>query len=267
MVNVTVKMMNLQELVRKTYLEGTINTAVIQFKDNRMFIEAVGIETEQGIVDGQLMVNVSYPCETMTEAGEIALSFIDDNKKMDILPKLELFERDDIVQLSVTGNELVVTRLNPPQVLTYELIDKKFVKSFSVGRKIVFGTPIKIVKIDGTSKDLVLDSTVVVDAQKLKEHGSKILKFKAKAIPITIKDGKLVTNVKGETSGFIREVDGIISVVGNANSTYNDVILKIFANGIGTATVKMSEGSPIHVSYTHESMTANFLLQIKDDKE
>jgi hypothetical protein len=201
----------------------------------------------------------------MTEGGEIALKLIDDNGKVDVLPKLELFERDDVVQLSTLNNELVITRVTTPQTLTYELTDKKFVKTFSVGMKVIFGASIKLVKLDGKEKLITFDSSVIVDAQKLKEHGSKILKFNAKTIPVSIKDGKLVTNVKGTTSGFIREVEGVVSVIGSATSQYSKDLLTIFAHGIGTATIRMSEGSPMYVSFVNESMTANYLIQVKED--
>lgn len=261
----TVKMMNLQELVRKVYLEGLINSAVIQFKNNRMTISAVGVEDEQGIVDQTLTIDVSYPCESMTEEGEISISFIDDQKKADFLPKLELFERDDIVSLSVSQNKLVVSRANPPQVLTYDLADKKFVKTYSEGLKTIFGTPIRLLKLDGKEKLISFDSSVVVDAQKLKDHGAKISKINAKSIPLQIKEGKLITNLQGETSSLLREVEGVTSVVGNASSIYSKELLKIIKQGIGTTTLRFSEGSPLHLHYEHESAIMDYLIQVHEE--
>lgn len=261
MVNTILKMHNLQELIRKTYLEGKINNAVIQFKDNRMKIEAIGLEDDQGIIDNTLTIDVNYPTDSMTEGGEVAI-----NGLGDLLSKLELFERDDIVQLSLTQNQLVISRATPPQVLTFDLADKKFIKTYSTGLKVIFGTPIKLVKLDGKEKLISFDSSVVVDAQKLKEHGAKISKIGATSIPIKIKDGKLITEVKGETSGLTREVEGIVSSTGNASSVYETVILTILKMGIGTATLKLSEGSPIHICFEHESMTANYLVQVREEK-
>lgn len=259
-VKATVKMYNLQELIRKTHMGGLINDAVIKFQDNRMKIEAIGFEDEQGVVDQTITIDVNYPCET-TENGEVALNLIGD-----LLTKLELFERDDIVQISVSAkNELVVARTTPPQVLLYDLADIKFIKTYSTGLKTIFGAPIKLVKLDGKEKLITFDTTVVVDGQKLKEHGAKISKIEAKSVPLSIRDGKLITDVKGETSGLIREVEGVTSVVGNASSIYDKEILTIFKYAIGMATLRLSEGSPIHIHFEHESMTADYLLQVFEE--
>lgn len=260
MVQAIVKMYNLQELIRKTYLNGLVNNAVVQFKDNRMKVEAIGIEDEQGVVDQTLTVDVNYPCET-TENGEVALNNIGD-----FLSKLELFERDDIVQLSVSNNNLVIGRATPSQVLSYELADPKFIKTHSVGLKTIFGTPIRLVKLDGKEKLISFDTTVVVDGQKLKDHASKISKIKAVSIPISAKDGKLITDIKGETSGLVREVEGVTSVVGNASSSFDKELLTIFNHAIGVATLRLSEGSPIHIHYEHESMSADYLLQVHEER-
>lgn len=260
MVQATVKMHNLQELIKKSYLGGLINNAVILFKDNRMKIEAIGFEDEQGTVDQTLTLDVNYPCET-TENGEVAINLIGD-----LLSKLELFERDDIVQISVSNNNLVVGRTTPPQVLTYEIADIKFIKTYSTGLKTIFGTPIKLVKLDGKEKLISFDSVVIVEGQKLKEHGSKISKIGAISIPLSIKEGKLITDVKGETSGLIREVEGVTSATGNASSSYDKEILTIFSHAIGIAILRLSEGSPIHIHFEHESMTADYLLQVYEQR-
>ncbi len=264
MVNVTVKMHNLQELVRKTYLDGTINNVVILFKDNRMKIQAIGIEDEQGIIDNTLTVDVNYPCETMTEGGEVALNLLDDEKKPSFLPKLELFERDDIVQVSTTQTQVNIVRVTPYQALSYDLVDKKFVKTYSETLKVVFGTPIKFI-VGDKEKTLSFDASVIVDSQKLKDHGSKVSKIKANCIPLRIKDGKLTTDMKDNSSGLVRDVDGVTTAVGNASSVYEKVLLNIFKMGIGTAVLKFSEGSPLHAHYEHESMTADYLLQVHSE--
>ncbi len=263
MVKATAKIYNLQELIRKTYLGGIINNAVILFKDNRMKIEAIGIEDEQGVIDQTLTVDVNYPCET-TENGEVPIGNNEGSALGDFLSKLELFERDDIVQISTQNNNLIIGRTTPPQVLTYELADIKFIKTYSTGLKTIFGTPIRLVKLDGKEKLISFDSSVVVDGQKLKEHGAKISKIKAISIPLSIKDGKLITDVKGETSGLMREVDGVTSVVGNASSSYDKELLTIFNHAIGIATLRLSEGSPIHIHFEHETMTADYLLQVHE---
>ncbi len=254
------KIYALQELIRKTHLNGLINNCVIIFRDGRMKTECVGIEDEQNIIDQTLTVDVNYPCETI-ENGEVAL-----NNLGDFLSKLELFERDDIVQISIQNNSLIIGRITPPQVLTYELADIKFIKTYSTGLKTIFGTPIRLVKLDGKEKLISFDSSVVVDGQKLKEHGAKISKIKAISIPLSIKDGKLITDVKGETSGLMREVDGVTSVVGNASSSYDKELLTIFNHAIGIATLRLSEGSPIHIHFEHEGMTFDALLQVHEER-
>jgi len=257
MLNVTVKMHNLQELIRKVYLNGLINDAVLMFKDNRMKIEAIGMEDEQGVVDQTLTIDVNYPCE-VTEGGNVAINGIGT-----LLSNLELFERDDIVQLSISAkNELVVVRTTPSQVLTYDLADIQFIKTYSTGLKTIFGAPIKIVKLDGKEKLIAFDTTVVVDGQKLKEHAKKVSAIKATSVPIRVIGGKLITDIKGEISGLTREVEGVTSASGNSGSTFKGDILTIFNHGIGTATLRFSEGSPIHVHFEHESMTADYLLQV-----
>lgn len=266
MVNVTLKMHNLQELIRKTYLEGLFNSIVIQFKDNRMKIEAIGIEDEQGIIDNTLTIDINYPTESMTEGGEIAINLLNDDKNPDFLPKLEIFERDDIVQLYVNNNQLVINRVTPMLSLTYDLVDKKFVKTYSTGLKTIFGTPIRLVRLDGKEKLITFDSSVVVDAQKLKDHGAKVSKIGAKSIPLKIKDGKLITELKGETSSLIKEVEGVKLAVGNASSIYDKELLTILKMGIGTAILKLSEGSPLHIHFEHESMSADYLIQVHEEK-
>jgi hypothetical protein len=262
MVQTTVKMYNLQELVRKAYLKGLINSAVILFKDNRMKIEAIGFEDEQGIVDQTITVDVNYPTDSMTEGGEVSIGDLGD-----LLSKLELFERDDIVQVATSSkNELIIVRNTPPQTLTYDLADIKFIKTYSTGLKTIFGSPIRLVKLDGKEKHIAFDCTVILDGQKLKEHGSKIEKIKATNIPISAVGGKLVTDMRGETSGLMREVEGVTSVVGSASSSYDKEILTIFNHAIGTATLRLSEGTPIHIHYEHESMTADYLLQVHEER-
>jgi hypothetical protein len=227
-----------------------------------MKIEAIGIEDEQGVVDQTLTLDINYPCESMTEGGEVAL-----NNLKEFLSNLEIYERTDIVQLSVSNNELVVTRVTPPQVLTFELADKKFVKTYSEGLKTVFGTPIKMIRLDGKEKLISFDASVVVDAQKLKEHSSIVSEISTKSVPITIKDGKLTTTVKGDISTLTRDVEGVTSATGNASSIYSKYLLPILKYGIGTATLRMSEGSPIHVHFEHESMTADYLLQVFEESK
>ncbi len=106
----------------------------------------------------------------------------------------------------------------------------------------------------------------MVDGQKLKEHGKKISMIGASSIPLSIKDGKLITEVSGETSGLMREVEGVTSVVGNASSSYDRELLMIFIHAIGIATLRLSEGSPIHIHFEHETMTADYLLQVHEER-
>lgn len=261
MVNATVKMHNLQELIRKTYLKGLINNAVILFKDNRMKIEAIGIEDSQGIIDNTLTMDINYPCESMTEMGDVAV-----NDLGNLLGKLELFERDDVVQISTSNNQLVVVRLNPAQTLFYDLADKKFVKTYSTGLKVIFGNPIKLIRADGKEKTITLDSSVVVDAQKLKEHGSKVSKIKGNSVPLKIENGKLTTSMKDDTSGLTRDVEGVTTAIGNASSSYIKELLTIFEQGIGTAVLRFQNNSPLHIHYEHESMTADYLIQVCEEK-
>ncbi len=261
MVNAIAKMHNLQELVRKVNLGGLIDNAVILFKDNRMKIEAIGTEDEEGIIDNTLTIDVDYPCEVV-EAGEVGINHLGN-----FLANLELFERDDVVQISVYQNILTIVRASqPPQTLTFEVADTKYIKTYSTGLKVIFGTPIKLVLLNGETKLMTFDSSAIVDAQKLKEHASKVAKIDVKYVPISIKDGKLITDVRGETSGLIREVDGVTAIVGKASSLYDKELLTILRLGIGTATLKFSENAPLHIHFEHESMTADYLLQIHDEK-
>lgn len=269
MVNVTVKMYNFQELIRKTHLktqgEGLIQSAVIVLKNKRMNIDAIGFEDSQGTVDQTIMSSVTYPCESVEEEGEIAVDNLGD-----LLSKLELFKRDEIVQIYTNEKNLIITRpiidgTTSSQTLSYELADKNDIKSYPSGIKIVFDNPIVLKNINGNEKKITFDSFVVVDGQKIKEHGSVISEIKAKSIPLTIKDGKLFTNVKGETSGLDREVEGIISIDGNASSIYDKEFLTILKHAIGVVTLRFSEGSPIHIHFEHESMTADYLLQVNEE--
>ena len=260
MLNATVKMHNLQELIRKTYLGGLITNAVIIFKDNRMKIEAIGIEDKEGIIDNTLTIDVNYPCVTV-EGAEVGI-----NKLGELLSNLEVFERDDEVQVTTTQTHLIITRTSqPPQSMIFELADPKFVKTYSTGLKVIFGNPIKLLRLDGKEKLIEFDSSVVVDAQKLKDHGSKVDKINVKSIPVLIRNGKLITDVKGETSGLIREVDGITSITGNASTVCRKELLIIVKNGIGIATLRYSDGSPMYIHFEHESMTADYLLQIYEE--
>lgn len=256
MVNVVAKMHNLQELVRKVYLGGLITNCVIQFKDNRMKIEAIGTEDVNGVIDNTLTMDVDYPCEVI-EAGNIGINLLGA-----FLHSLETFERNDIVQLTVSQNILYISRASqPPMRVDFELADISDIKTYSTGLKVIFGTPIKLVLSNGETNLLTFDSITVMDAQKLKEHASTVEKFDIKYVPLVTKDGKLITNAKGEVSSVIREVDGITSIKGNASANYEKELLTILRLGIGTAMLKFSNGSPLHVHFEHESMTADYLLQ------
>ena len=194
----------------------------------------------------------------MVEAGNIGINLLGA-----FLSNLEVFERDDVVQLTVSQNTLYISRASqPPMRIDFELADTSDIKTYSTGLKVIFGTPIKLVLASGEIKLLTFDSTVVVDAQKLKEHASKVAKIDVKSVPLITKDGKLVTDVRGETSGLTREVDGITSIMGNASAEYEKELLTILRLGIGTATLKFSNGSPLHISFEHESMKADYLLAL-----
>ena len=260
MINAIVKMYNLQELIRKVYLGGLINNAVIQFKDNIMQIEAIGIEDKEGFVDSSLTTNIKYPCETI-EGGIAGI-----NDLGTFLISLETFERDDVVQVNTTESSIIITRSSePPQSINFDLVDIKYVKTYATGQKVVFGTPIRIIRSDGKEKSITFDACAVIDAQKLKDHGAKVDKIEIKNMPMSIKDGKLITVVKAEIVELKREVAGVTSITGTASATYPKNLLTIIKSGIGTVTLKFSEGSPIHVHFEHESITADYLIQIHEE--
>lgn len=256
MLNITAKMYNLQELVRRTYLEGLINNVVIQFKDNRMKIEAIGTEDEQGVVDQTLTVDVNYPCETK-ENGNIALKSLSD-----VLKALETFQRDDVVQITEMNNKITITRATPLHYIELESADIQYIKTYAQGFKTIFGNPIKLVNNEGKEKVISLDSCAVLDAQRLKEKGSGLSKANPLYVTVSIKDSKLMLSANGSflISG---EVDGVTSATGNATSAISEKILSIIRHGIGTATIRLSEGSPLHIRYEHESSTADYLVQVQ----
>ena len=260
MVNVIVKTHNLQELVRKVHLDGLINNAVIQFKDNRMKIEAIGIEDKEGIIDNTLTIDVNYPCETV-EGGLLGIGDLGA-----FLHGLEQFERDDVIQISSTETVITVTRASPLMSIDFEAADVKFIKTYAMGLKVIFGTPIKIVRADGKEKLFAFDSSITVDAQKLKQHGATISSIPdVKNMQIIVKDGKLSAEAKG-TYKVKRDLEGITTITGNAEEIYSKDIFAILKTGIGVATLKFSKASPIHISYVHESMTADYLLQAWDGR-
>ena len=265
MLNVTVKMHNLQELIRKSHLNGLVKDAVISFKDGRMKIEAMGFEDEQHVIDQTLTSEVNYPCETI-ENGDVAIPEIGV-----LLTSLEgQFERDDTVQLSVSAkNQLIISRTTQgtiPVTIAYNLTDIQFIKTYPIGIKTTFGVPIKLKMLNGSEKSVSFNATVVVDGQKLKDYAKKVSSVNAVKIPISVIDGKVITEVSGEVLDLSRQMDGVISATGNATSFYDKEMLIIFNHAIGTATLRLSDNSPIHIHFEHELMSADYLLQIWEKK-
>ena len=275
MLNSNGKIVVLQEAIKHVHAEGLIHDAVLVFKDNKIVIDALGVEDKQGVVDGGLTAYVEYPFEISTPE-EVAIGNLSD-----LLDKLELFDRNDEVRVYTTEkNELVVDRENPKQVLRYDLADKKYIKSYPQGDRVSSWRPVTLKKTNGKEKPFVFTANISIEANILREYGKIVSKIKVSDdsgkvyVPIQIKDGKLTTVLKGDTTSLLREVPAITEKVlvdnietvktlssGTATSKYGKELLDIIKLAYGTARLEMSDMSPIHIHYEHEGMTSDYLLQ------
>lgn len=276
MLNSKGKIVVLQEAVKHASANGMIHDAVLVFKDNKIVVDALGVEDKQGVVDGGLTAHIEYTFEVITPE-EVAIGSLPD-----LLDKLELFERNDEVTVYTTAkNELVVERTEPRQVMTYELADKKYIKSYPQGDKVISWKPITLRRSkDGKEKTFEFSANITIEANILKEYGKKISKIKVSDdngkvyVPVQIKDGKLTTVLKGETASLLTEVPAMsekvvvdavetikILSLGTATSKYGKELLDLISLAHGKAKISMSDMSPVHIHYEYEGMSSDYMLR------
>lgn len=268
------KIVVLQEVIKHARADGLIHDAVLNFADNKIVVEALGIEDKQGVVDATLTVRVEYPFE-VTSPVEVSIEDLGD-----LLNKLELFERNDEVRVYTTAdNKLVIDREAPKQTLTYDLADKKHVKSYPTGDKVGSWDPVTLKRNDGREKVLKFDASINIEANVLREYGKVVSEIKPLYTPIQIKDGKLITALKGETVSLLREVpamvekvvvDGVETVkvrsTGTATSMFDKELHNLIKLAYGVATIKISEMSLGHIHYEHDGMKSDYLIQRYEEK-
>lgn len=268
------KIVVLQEAIKHVQADGLIHDAVLNFAENKIVVEALGIEDKQGVVDSTLTVRVEYPLE-ITSPAEVAIGNLGD-----LLDKLEMFDRnDDVIVYTTSDNKLVVDRENPKQTLTYDLADKKFIKSYPSGTRVVSWNPVTLRKPDGKERKFEFLAYAKIEANKLREYGKVVQQIKPLYIPLQIADFKLLTAIKGETASLMREVEVLqektkvgdlesvrVHAGGTATSKYDKELFNLIKLAYGVATIRMSNDSPIHVHYEHEGMVSDYLLQKYEEK-
>lgn len=268
------KIVVLQEVIRHARADGLIHDAVLNFADNKIVVEALGIEDKQGVVDATLTVRVEYPLE-ISSPTEVSIGDLGD-----LLNKLELFERNDEVKIYTTAdNKFVVDREVPKQILTYDLADKKYVKSYPTGDKVVSWNPVTLKRSDGKEKVLKFDASISIEANVLREYGKVVSEIKPLYTPIQIRDGKLITALKGETTSLLREVPAMVEKTkvgevetvkilssGTATSMFDKELHNLIKLAYGVATIRIGEMSLGHIHYELKGMKSDYLIQKYEEK-
>lgn len=247
--------LTLNEMLKKVACGGLVNSAVITINDGKMHAEGLGIETgESKGVDGTLIWAVTYPMVSVEEPGEITIADI-----KDLLSKLGVYEKDDQVAMFTDGAKLIISRESPKRVLTYDMVDKKYIKTQHVGTKVQLGNPIILTRTDGTTKKIEFTGTVVLDSVTLKELSKAIDVIKPTEIPLQITADKFYSLLKGQNASLMPELK-FDRISGAATSKYTEEITNIFNLGFGIATVDVGNNSPVHIKFDAPGQTAEYML-------
>lgn len=259
----TTVILTLQELIKKVRCDGLVNSAVIEFKDGSIQSKGNGIEVASpakkgegtkvaGKVDGSMAFEVRLPM-IVQEPGEIAVANL-----QDLLSTTEIFEKDDIVTLSVQNNKLVMSRELPVAIVEYDLADRKFVPSaYKDQANTVFGSPVTLKNTKGATKEFPFTAEVVMDASQLKAFAAIANKISATRVPLQVKDGKFISALKGNGKIMTAEIK-TDKAEGNAEASYNTTIIEIFNIGFGLATIRFATDSVIYVHYELNQQKADY---------
>ena len=243
------------EMLKKIQCGGLVNSAVITISDGKMHAEGLGIETgESKGVDGTLIWAATYPMVSVEEPGEITIADI-----KDLLSKLGVYEKDDQVAMFTDGAKLIISRESPKRVLTYDMVDKKYIKTQHVGTKVQLGNPIILTRADGTTKKIEFTGTVILDSVTLKELSKAIDVIKPTEIPLQITADKFYSLLKGQNASLMPELK-FDHISGAAVSKYTEEITNIFNLGFGIATVDIGNNSPVHIKFDAPGQTAEYML-------
>lgn len=248
--------LTLGEMLRKIACGGLVNSAVITISDGKIHAEGLGIESgESKGVDGTLIWAVTYPMVSVDEPGEIYVADI-----KDLLSKLGAFEKDDQVALFTDGAaKLVINRESPKRVLTYDMVDKKYIKTQHIGTKVQLGNPIILTRADGTQKKIEFQGHVVLDSVTLKELSKAVDIIKPTDIPLQITADKFFSLLKGQNASLMPELKYDL-ISGAAVSKYSEEITNIFNLGFGIATVDVGNSAPVHIKFDAPGQTAEYMM-------
>lgn len=248
--------LTLGEILRKIACGGLVNSAVITISDGKIHAEGLGIESgESKGVDGTLIWAVTYPMISVEEPGEIYVADI-----KDLLSKLGAFEKDDQVALFTNGAaKLVINRESPKRILTYDMVDKKYIKTQHVGTKVQLGNPIILTRADGTQKKIEFQGHVVLDSVTLKELSKAVDIIKPTDIPLQITADKFFSLLKGQNASLMPELK-YDQISGAAVSKYSEEITNIFNLGFGIATVDVGNNSPVHIKFDAPGQSAEYMM-------
>lgn len=247
--------LTLGELLKKVACGGLVNSAVITISDGKIHAEGLGIESgESKGVDGTLIWAVTYPMISVEEPGEIYIADI-----KDLQSKLGAFEKDDQVALFTDSNKLVINRESPKRVLTYDMVEKKYIKTQHVGTKVQLGNPIVLTRADGTTKTIEFQGHVILNSITLKELSKAFDIIKPTDIPLQITADKFFSLLKGQNASLMPELK-YDQISGAAVSKYSEEITNIFNLGFGIATVDIGNNAPVHIKFYAPGQTAEYML-------
>lgn len=247
--------LTLGELLKKVAVGGLVNSAVITISDGKIHAEGLGIESgESKGVDGTLIWAVTYPMVSVEEPGELYIADI-----KDLQLKLGAFEKDDQVALFTDSNKLVINRESPKRVLTYDMVEKKYIKTQHVGTKVQLGNPIILTRADGTQKKIEFQGHVVLDSVTLKELSKAVDIIKPTDIPLQITADKFFSLLKGQNASLMPELK-YDQISGTAISKYSEEITNIFNLGFGIATVDVGNNAPVHIKFDAPGQTAEYMM-------
>jgi len=248
--------LTLSEMLRKIACGGLVNSAVITISDGKMHAEGLGIETSESKgADGTLIWAVTYPLVSVEEPGEITVADI-----KDLLSKLGAFEKDDQVAMFTDGiTKLIINRESPKRVLTYDMVDKKYIKTQHVGTKVQLGNPILLTRADGTQKKIEFQGHVKLNSVTLKELSKAVGIINPTDIPLQITADKFYSLLKGQNASLMPELK-YDEISGAAVSKYTEEITNIFNLGFGNATVDIGNNAPVHIRYDAPGQIAEYML-------
>lgn len=262
----TIKVQHLLDLISFIYLDGNITSSIFESNNNKLWADGIGTEDENGIIDNTLTYNITFPCH----AKEPLVFDVSDLKHF--TSRLALFDKKDIINLSVCGDRLTIFDTKKPNSkLIYTISDVMHIKTASTGLSIKFMDIIELKLINGELKFLKFDNKITIESNELKNFAKKAKILNTDYIPIAIKDNKFISKLVLESTEsdlldeYVHEFDCInIDAIKDTYAPYDNELLNIFNHGFGTATLKFNDNSPLHIEFKDNDIVANYLIAIHE---